>query len=573
MSDQLTTAYAEYLEGSYDCADRIVLNAYFGMGHTGGGMRAWWRRLYGHDDNLDKEHLMRLGGRLGRRVKAYAEKTGLPLVYCKAGVRKQEIAQQYKPADESFRGLFLIISSRASGMVWDVRRTADGRIQNIECKYQYIKHYFFHIIDPDWGHVVIRMSGHPPWSCQIILNGHEYVARQAAKDGLQFAQDGNCFTNIIGDTIQLSATETSCDAQAHDAKGLAEMAGQQPHLAQYAETFCSESIIGQLRQVCERWIYSACLSFALSTDEQETSGFRYQYSVFQMEFSRNWLFKRPRQLNQVFDTLIERARSRLDIKRLKTIFGRRKRPAFCKKAQREEVVLSMPSHDLTIFKLHFGSLTVKLYSKGEHVLRCEAIVHNTKPLAWKRSLPRFPEILQRLNTVLSRFLDQLHCLDAAFIADETLDSLPQHSTVGKSHVAGFDLNKPRIRAVLEAVVSLAPLPNGFSAAQLAAKVRELLQLPDDQYLPRHAAYDLKKLRGKQWVHKVGKSRRYQPDSLGLKTMAALITLRDKIIQPILAGAGRPKVGRPPKSRSDLDLQYFKVQTDMLDLFQLLGIQV
>ena len=70
MSDQLTTVYAEYLDGSYDCADRIVLNPYFGMGHTGGGMRAWWRRLHGHDDNLDKEHLMRFGSRLGRRVKA-----------------------------------------------------------------------------------------------------------------------------------------------------------------------------------------------------------------------------------------------------------------------------------------------------------------------------------------------------------------------------------------------------------------------------------------------------------------------------------------------------------------------
>ncbi len=573
MSDQLTTTYEEYLDGSYDCADRIVLNAYFGMGHTGGGLRAWWRRLYGHDDNLDKEHLMRLGSRFGRRVQAYAEKTGLPLVYCKAGRRKQEIAQQYKPTDELFRGLFLIISSRASGMVWDVKRTAEGRIQDIHCKYEYIKHYFFHLIDPDWGHVIVRMSGHPPWSCQIIINGHEYVARQAAKDGIKFAQDGNCFTDIIGSTNQLSATETSCDAPAYDAKGLAEMVGQMPHLAQYAETFCSESIIGQLRQVCDRWLYSACLPFALSTAEQQASGFRYDYSVYQMEFSRNWLFKRPRQLEQVFDTLIERIRSRLDIKRLKTIFGRQKRPAFCKKAQREEVVLSMPSHDLTIFKIHFGSLTVKLYSKGQHVLRCETIVHNTKPLGWKRSLPRFPEILQRLQSILTRFLDQLHCLNAAFIADDTLDSLPQPAFVGSSRVAGFDLNKPRIRAVLEAVVSLASLPNGFSAAQLAARVRDLLHLPTDLYSSRQAAYDLKKLRGKQWVHKIGKSRRYQPDSLGLKTMAALLTLRDKIIQPVLAGSGRPKVGRPPKSRTPLDIQYAKVQADMLDLFQLLGIQI
>jgi hypothetical protein len=32
----------------YDCVDRIVLNAYFGMGHSPGGV--WWRALTGSDE-------------------------------------------------------------------------------------------------------------------------------------------------------------------------------------------------------------------------------------------------------------------------------------------------------------------------------------------------------------------------------------------------------------------------------------------------------------------------------------------------------------------------------------------
>jgi hypothetical protein len=43
--------YAELLEGTYDCVDRIVLNAFFPMGQTGGGMRSWWRQLQGDDSN------------------------------------------------------------------------------------------------------------------------------------------------------------------------------------------------------------------------------------------------------------------------------------------------------------------------------------------------------------------------------------------------------------------------------------------------------------------------------------------------------------------------------------------
>jgi hypothetical protein len=39
MSDGLSKLYQELLSGSYDCVDRIVLNAYFGMGHSPGGFR------------------------------------------------------------------------------------------------------------------------------------------------------------------------------------------------------------------------------------------------------------------------------------------------------------------------------------------------------------------------------------------------------------------------------------------------------------------------------------------------------------------------------------------------------
>ncbi len=49
-------------------------------------------------------------------------------------------------------------------------------ITRIERKTEYVYHGTFHIMDPAWGHMVVKMSGHPPWPAQVILNGHEYVA-------------------------------------------------------------------------------------------------------------------------------------------------------------------------------------------------------------------------------------------------------------------------------------------------------------------------------------------------------------------------------------------------------------
>jgi hypothetical protein len=347
-------------------------------------------------------------------------------------------------------------------------------------------------------------------------------------------------------------------------------------LAQIADTSYAPHTIGQLRQVCDRWIYSVCLHFVLSQAEQERSRFAYQYSLFQMEYSRNFIFKKPAQMEQVFNALIDRSRTHLTLKRIKTIFGRKRRPhrkgRFKGQRVPEERIFETPEYDLTIFKIHFGSVTLKLYTKGENVLRAEVVVHNAKALKSKRSLAYFPTALMELRAILIRFLNQLACLERAFVADDTLDMLGQATRVGKARVTGIDLNNVRLRTVMQAVIALAPTPRGFSVAELAAKVRRLLGWSSDRYLSRHAAYDLKKLRGKLWVTMIGTSRRYEPTPLGLKIMAALLTLRTKIIKPLLAAA-QGSSAHNSEQQTDLDIQYGKVQSEILTLLQLLGISV
>ena len=79
MTDGLSNLYQELLSGSYDCVDRIVLNAYFGMGHSPGGFRVWWRALTGSDETRANSHRMRLAGRFSRRVRGYAKAHDIPV--------------------------------------------------------------------------------------------------------------------------------------------------------------------------------------------------------------------------------------------------------------------------------------------------------------------------------------------------------------------------------------------------------------------------------------------------------------------------------------------------------------
>ena len=96
-------------------------------------------------------------------------------------------------------------------------------------------------MDPAFGHLTIKMSGHPPFGAQVILNGHEYVAVAAQAEGIGFTKEGNCFTEIA-------------DPQ---------------RLARVADAWPRDAAIGRLGQVCDRWIYSACLCFGLDLAEQQ----------------------------------------------------------------------------------------------------------------------------------------------------------------------------------------------------------------------------------------------------------------------------------------------------------------
>jgi hypothetical protein len=73
--------------------------------------------------------------------------------------------------------------------------------------------------------------------------------------------------------------------------------------------------------VIDRWIYTACLCFGLNLDEQQQSRFVYDYSIYQVEYSRNLIFASGAVMDRVFNTIVDRTRSRLDIPTVRTMFG------------------------------------------------------------------------------------------------------------------------------------------------------------------------------------------------------------------------------------------------------------
>jgi len=279
--DEFGSYYGSVIEASYDCVDRLTINAYFPLGQSAGGFRSWWRPWQGGEQRLNDAGLKGAAG---------------------------DLARELRPKDPNFRGVFAVLVGRAPAPVWEVRHNQAGKITELRHPetWPHVQHYYFQIQDPQWGHIVVRLGGYPPWGAQLILNG------------------------------------------------------QRPQ---------------ELEALCERWLYSRCLCFGLPVAEQESSGFRYRYSVWQQEYSRIFLFREADTLEEVFQKLLDRTREPLDIKVLETIFGRRHRQPKRNKqrAGRAAVEVSKEVDQrewyTTVFRVRWGNLLLKIYDKSGRVLR------------------------------------------------------------------------------------------------------------------------------------------------------------------------------------------------------------
>jgi hypothetical protein len=102
-------------------------------------------------------------------------------------------------------------------------------------------------------------------------------------------------------------------------------------------------------------------------------------------------------------------------------------------------------------------------------------------------------------------------------------------------------------------------------------VREIVKDTNSHYHPRNASYDLKKFRGKQLVHLINHSRRYETTPDGLRSMAAFLVLRQKVLMPLLASTGKRKTGPKPRNRCQIDIHYENIQTQMQKILELMKI--
>src|SRR5262249_3177785 len=145
-----------------------------------------------------------------------------------------------------------------------------------------------------------------------------------------------------------------------------------------------------------------------------------------------------------------------------------------------------------------------------------------------------------------------------------------HASARPSSVASISTR----RACATSLKHSSPCPPRPTASPPPASARGVPLLPKQGFFPsgpRHAAYDLKKLRGKQIVQRIARTRRYHTLPAGLRAMAALLVLRNKAIKPLLAAAQPLRPTGGAHNPRPIDTHHRVLQVAMHDLFHELGL--
>ena len=151
-----------------------------------------------------------------------------------------------------------------------------------------VNHYYFYGIDEDFGPFFLKFCTYFPYNAKLCINGHEYVKRQLAKEGIPFEALDNGVLSCANPT----------------------------RLQQLCDGLSAHKIDVLLR----KWLTRIPHPF---TPEDRTAGYRYDISILQAESSLTQVLDRPSTGRVFFEEVI---RENLDIGRpdhVQLIFERR----------------------------------------------------------------------------------------------------------------------------------------------------------------------------------------------------------------------------------------------------------
>lgn len=445
--------------------------------------------------------LGRRSARFLEELKAYAEKVGAEWLHFERGENKEERMRPLMQAAEAAGRSRLVAVGIAQERVFGWGSTKSlpkpGWVDiGFVRRSQFVNQYYLYVWDQQWGPAFIKISSYAPWGGRVYLNGHEWLKRQLALQGVGFRALDN---------------------------GLASC--ERPEIL---EQLCQSLGAPAVRRFFARWL--AELPQPLSKEDRER-GFVYALSMKQIEISDTRVFDRPLRGRQWFEATITEQLALGRPQQIALLFDRR----VTRRTPGRFETRVMTEDALPSILFRYKKNSIKQYLKQGRALRTETTVNDSYDLGVGRAIEHLGLLREKGEAINARLLALESGTEQARLQGPELSSLvlPGRSPGGR-RVPALRFGDPRVMALFAALVALAHQPAGFMNAQLRRCVAALLATSVEEYTPARMTYDLSRLAGHGLIARQPRSHRYRLTEHGLRTAALLTKLADRALDPAIA---------------------------------------
>jgi hypothetical protein len=532
-----TTVFGKLLVFVYHCFDRIVINGYLSGLSRPEQVVYFFRQVLGKPV-VDKEALRERTTDYQNWVEAYARNHDIPIQWAEKNVRKKnDLLPWLHSLKCSHRyGVYFILKSMEQGPTFRCSvpkfPTQDPNHRILARQKSRFTHYYFYIRDEVLGPMAMRVGSFLPFQITYYLNGHHFIEQELKRKNIGFRKNDNAFL-AVDNPAQLQAA---------------------------ADRLSPETI----RKRLDYWTLIVGPKFS-KAERQQIHLSRF-YAFSQVEYCRNFIFKRNFPIHKIFERSCELGLWRLSADKISEVFGTRLNKKLRGKLS---TVIERIEHGHHVFRAYWKNGFIKQYEKFSTFLRNELCSNNLRDFRLHKGLDHLLAIKQTFLQITDRFASfQAHWLNV-HVDFPLLQRLALPVIIGSVRYPGIKIHETRIIRLLEVLLHSGTQVGGWSAMQIHQAVLSTFRLSEQTYRLNQLRYDLRKLKGHGLLQRDGSRYSYRLTSKGIQIALLFLFFHKRLCGPVANSCFHHQPHPAHQPNSKLEAAYHKADKAIEQIVNLL----
>jgi len=393
-------------------------------------------------------------------------------------------------------------------------------------------HYYFYVRDHILGPMVLRAASFFPFQTTYYLNGHSFIENELTRTGITFRKHDNAFLTVAD-----------------------------PRALQAAADRLSPEI---LRQRLDYW--TLVLGPKFSARERKAIPLRRFYSLQQVEYCRNFIFKRRFPIHKLVERACELGLSQLTAHQISEVFGVRLTKRLKGKLHTTLEQLEQGHH---VLRIYCRNAFLRQYEKFAVFLRNELCSNNLADFQLKKGLEHLGAVREKFLAITDRFADSQAQWLNVHVDFPVLQRVARPIQVGTATVPGIKIQDTRMIRLMEVLVHGGTAVAGWRTTHIHQAVLSAFHLSAERYGLNQLRYDLRKLRAHGLLERDGRRYAYRLTAKGLRVALLFLLLHKRLCGSLVHSLSHHRPDRTAQPASPLEAAYHKADDAIEEIIHLL----